>query len=153
MVAGTITSVAAVTLLVRLLKSDGGGSLATTALAFFAFGCAGFLVSLAVGLTATPKAAVASIHTGVVPPAYLPVHRLAGALYVGHMLLSYLAFALLGGAMLHGSLFPSWLAWFGVVSGCLGVVGFTLMRGGPFGPPIIAHSYGLLVGVLLLIDG
>jgi hypothetical protein len=77
MVAGTITSVAAVTLLVRLLKSDGGGSLATTALAFFAFGCAGFLVSLAVGLTATPKAAVAYGHCAAGLPSGASARRCA----------------------------------------------------------------------------
>jgi len=54
---------------------------------------------------------------------------------------------------LRGSLAPAWLGWFGVVTGCLGVVGFALLRGGPFAPPIMAHSFGLLVGMVLLIRG
>jgi hypothetical protein len=33
----------------------------------------------------------------------------------------------------------------------MGFVGFVLMRGGPFGPPIIAHSFGLLVGIVMLL--
>jgi hypothetical protein len=69
------------------------------------------------------------------------------------MLLSYATFAMLGAAMLRGSLLPAWLGWTGVASGAAGVLGFALMRGGPFGPPIIAHSFGLLVGIVLLLRG
>jgi hypothetical protein len=67
------------------------------------------------------------------------------------MLLSYATFTALGGAMLKGSLFPAWLGWTGVVSGAVGFVGFVVAHGGPFGPPIIAHSFGLLVGIVMLL--
>ena len=67
------------------------------------------------------------------------------------MLLSYGAFALFGGAMLGGSVFPAWLGWIGVASGLIGLVGFVVTSGGPFAPPIIAHSFGLLAGIVLLL--
>jgi hypothetical protein len=152
MVAGTIVSVAAVTLLARLLRDDGGALLATTGQMLFAAGGIAFLGSLTVGLTGTPGAASVFARTGVVPPAYLSWRRLGNALYVLHMLLSYATFALLGGAMLNGSLLPAWLGWFGVALGVVALVGFLLARGGPFAPPILAHSFGLLVGIVMLID-
>jgi hypothetical protein len=43
------------------------------------------------------------------------------------------------------------VGWVGVAAGVAGLVGFPLLRGGPFAPPIIAHSYGMLVGIVLLI--
>jgi hypothetical protein len=67
------------------------------------------------------------------------------------MLLSHATFTALGGAMLRGSLFPAWHhGWTGVVSGAVGFCGFVVADGGPFGPPIIAHSFGLLVGMVML---
>jgi hypothetical protein len=152
MVAGTIASVAAVTLLVQLLRDDRGALLATAGQVLFATGGLAFLGSLAVGLTGTPVAASVFVRTGEVPPAYLSWHRLGNALYVLHMLLSYATFAFLGAAMLNGSLLPAWLGWFGVALGVVALVGFLLTRGGPFAPPILAHSFGLLVGIVMLID-
>ncbi len=131
---------------------DGGGLMAAIGLAAFASGCLAFLGSLAFHLTATPRAAAETVRTGAVPLAYQRRDRLASALYVGHMLLSYVSFSLLGGAMLGGSLFPIWLGWSGVAVGVVGVAGFTLLRGGPFAPPIIAHAFGLLVGIVLLLS-
>jgi hypothetical protein len=127
-------------------------AVATTGQMLFAAGGIAFLGSLTVGLTGTPGAASVFARTGVVPPAYLSWRRLGNALYVLHMLLSYATFALLGGAMLDGSLLPAWLGWFGVALGVVALVGFLLARGGPFAPPILAHSFGLLVGIVMLID-
>ena len=151
MLPGTVTSVWAVASLVRILRADHGGILATMGFAAFASGCLAMLASLAFGLTATPRAARETVRTNSVPLTYQRRYRVASALYVTHMLLSYATFAMLGGAMLKGSLFPAWLGWTGVVSGAVGFVGFVVAHGGPFGPPIIAHSFGLLVGIVILI--
>lgn len=152
MFVGTLLSLLAVSVLGWLLLDDGGGPLATAGLVLFDSGCLAFLVSLVFRLTATPRAAEELVRTNVVPVAYQSRIRRANALHFGHMYLSYAAFASLGAAMLAGSLLPVWLAWAGVTAGAIGVVGFTLMRGGPFAPPIIAHSYGLLVGIVLLVQ-
>ena len=151
MLLGTIVSLWAVSALVRLLRDDGGGRWATIGFAAFASGCLAMLGSLAFALTATPRAARETLRTSAVPPAYQRRQRVASALYVGHMLLSYATFAALGFAMLRSSLFPTWLGWTGIASGALGFIGFLRMRGGPFGPPIIAHSFGLLVGIVMLL--
>lgn len=102
-------------------------------------------------LLAAPGAAALTVATGAIPGSYPSLHRLGSALYAGHMLLSYATFMLLGIAVLHTSLTPAWAGWVGVVVGGLGLVGFPLLRGGPFAPPILAHSYGLLLGIVLLL--
>jgi hypothetical protein len=151
MVAGTLVSVLAAASMFRLLRDDRGAILATVGLAAFVLGCLVWFVSLAFRLTATPRAASETVRAGAVPPGYRSRHRFASALYVAHMLLSYAAFSLFGGAMLRGSLFPAWLGWTGVASGLVGLAGFVVLHGGPFAPPIIAHSFGLLAGIVLLL--
>ena len=151
MLLGTLTSAVAVGALGRLLRQHGGGWLAAAGPLVFAVGCIAFLGALVIGLTATPSAAADLVRTGGIPPGYLLWHRLGAGLYVAHMLLSYATFALLGGALLRGTLAPGWLGWVGLVFGCLGVLGFAVLRGGPFAPPIMAHSFGLLVGIVLFL--
>ena len=151
MCAGTLISVPAIASLVALLRNDRGGWPAATALVLFPAGCVAFLGALIVGMTATRTAAAAANNTGSVPPAYVRVHRLASRLHVVFMMLSYATFVLLGLAMLRGSLMPAWVAWVGVTAGLAGLVGYPLLRGGPFAPPIIAHSFGLLVGIVILL--
>ena len=139
MLVGILTSVWAMASLVRVLLDNGGGRLATMAFVAFASGCLAMLGSVIFSLTATPRAAQETVSAGAVPLAYQRRYRFASALYAGHILLSYATFAALGGAMLGGSLLPVWLGWTGIVLGAVGFVGFVLMRGGPFGPPIIAQ--------------
>ena len=153
MIAGTLVSVLAVAFLAEQLRDNGGGFLATTGQLAFAAGCLVWLIALAIRLTLTPGAAAEMVRTDAVPTAYEVRHRLAYALYAGHMLLSYASFAILGGAMLVSrSLAPTWIGVAGVCLGAACAGGFILMRGGPFSPPIIAHSFGFLVGIVLLID-
>jgi len=151
MFAGTLLSMMAVTALVMLLLEDGGGLLAAAGLGVFVFGCLAFLVALVARLTSTPRAAEELLHTNTVSIAYQSRIVRAKALHFVHMYLSYAAFILLGGAILAGSTLPGWLGWTGVAAGVVGPVGFTLIRGGPLAAPIIAHSYGLVVGMVLLL--
>lgn len=150
MLAGTLVSIVAMASLVSLLRADGDAWLATVALVLFVTGALAFLAALLMGLGVTPGAAAAIVRTGVVPAPYLAVHRVASGLHAGYMMLSYATFVLLGSALLRGSLVPEWVGWVGVAAGASGLVGFPLLRGGPFAPPIIAHSFGLLVGIVML---
>jgi hypothetical protein len=65
-------------------------------------------------------------------------------------MLSYATFVLLGLALLRDALVPGWVGWVGVAAGVSGLIGYPLLRGA-FGPPIIAHSFGMLVGIVMLI--
>ena len=152
MCAGTVVSIVAMTSLVARLRAGGNEWLSTTALVLFAAGCLAFMVTLFLGLSATPAAATATVQTGVIPPAYLAVHRVAGRLHVAFMMLSYATFVLLGLALVRGSLVPEWVGWVGIAAGASGLLGFPLLRGGPFAPPIIAHSFGLLVGIVMVVQ-
>jgi hypothetical protein len=68
------------------------------------------------------------------------------------MVASYAAFAVIGAAVLASNALPHWTGWAGLVLGvgCLG--GFVATRfAGPFNPPILAHTYTGLLGVVLLV--
>ena len=83
MLAGTLVSLGATTLLVMQLRAAGAGWLATTAQILFSAGCVAFLAALAVGLGLTPAAAAATARTGNVPAGYLRPQRFASRLHGG----------------------------------------------------------------------
>ena len=150
MIVGTIVSVLAVVSMSRLLCDEGRCLLAIVGATAFIVGSLAFLVTLVLRLTATPSAAADTVRAGAVPQAYRSQARFMGVLHTVYMLLSYSTFSVLGGSMLGSASFPAWLGWTGVATGVVCVAGYLITRGGPFAPPIIAHSFGLLAGVVLL---
>lgn len=67
------------------------------------------------------------------------------------MLASYAVFAILGTALLLTPDVPPWLGWLGVGVGSGLAAGLISTRfAGPFNPPILAHTYTAIVGVVLL---
>ena len=46
---------------------------------------------------------------------------------------------------------PAWLGWAGVGAGTASAIGFAAFRGGPFGPPFLAHVYTAVIGIVLLL--
>lgn len=118
----------------------------------YALGALCMIVSLTFGLTVVPWAAERAVADGSVPEGFAAYHAWTGSLYVVHMVASYAAFALLGAAVLASSSMPDWTGWvgLGLGAGCLtGVV--STRFAGPFNPPILAHTYTALLGVVLLV--
>lgn len=117
----------------------------------YALGALCMIISLAFGLTVVPWAAERTVAAGSVPEEFAAYRSWSSALYVTHMVASYVAFAVLGGAVLASNAAPHWVGWVGLGLGVSCLIGFVATRfAGPFNPPILAHLYtGLLGGVLL----
>jgi hypothetical protein len=86
-----------------------------------------------------------------VPAGYEALDRWAGLLMAAHMVTAYTSWAFFGAALVRSGVGPSWLGWSGVVAGAVLALGFVVLRGGPFAPPILAHVYSAVVGVVLLL--
>lgn len=126
--------------------------LAVMAAFVYALGALCMIVSLTFGLTVVPWAAERTVADGSPPDGYAAQHAWTGLLYVVHMAASYAAFALLGAAVLASDTLPPWSGWLGVGLGVGCLAGFVATRfAGPFNPPILAHTYTAVVGVLLLV--
>jgi hypothetical protein len=126
-------------------------TLATMAAVIYLIGAVCLAVTLVFRLTVTPWAAELAASTGI-PAGYPPLSDWAGALYVVHMTSAYAAYVVVGIAVLMSDL-PTWLGWTGVIWGGVSLAGFVLTRfAGPFNPPILAHFYTGLVGVVLILS-
>jgi hypothetical protein len=107
---------------------------------------------LTFALTVVPWAAEHTVENGTPPEGFAPLDSWAGSLYVVFMAAAYAAFAILGAAILVSGALPDWLGWLGVGLGLVMLAGFILTRfAGPFNPPILAHTYTAVVGVVLLL--
>jgi hypothetical protein len=117
----------------------------------YALGAVCWIASLAFRLTVVPWAAEYTVEHGHVPEGFTALDRWAGSLYSVHMISAYVAFAILGAAVLADGQLPTWAGWGGVVGGVGFAAGFLATRqAGPFNPPLWAHVYTAVLGVLLL---
>jgi hypothetical protein len=151
MIAGVATTTLGVMLLAREIDLHGEHFWSTLGAACFALGVAPMLVSLAFGLTVRIWAAAETTATGEVPRGFEAFDRFAGLLYAIHMFTAYASWACLGAAILRSHIAPPWLGWSGVAAGCIGALGFAALRGGPLGPPFLAHVYPAAIGIGLLL--
>lgn len=128
------------------LQREVGERVATpAAVVLYLIGAVLWLVAIALRVTVQEWASQQSL-SGVVPTGYASVHALSGLLHAGHMVLSYVSVVALGAGLLR----PRGFAWTGVVAGTACGAGFVLLRGGPFGAPVLAHVYSFALGVHLL---
>jgi len=153
MVVGIVMTTLGVTSLAQRMASAGEHVWSTLGAACFALGAVLMLVSLAFGLTVRPWAAAETVATGEVPRGYEAFDRFAALLYAVHMLTAYTSWALLGAALVESRVAPAWLGWAGVGAGTALAIGFAVFRGGPFGPPILAHVYTAVIGIVFLLRG
>jgi hypothetical protein len=125
--------------------------LAVMAASAYALGALCMIVSLAFGLTVVPWAAERTVAVGSIPEGFAAYRAWSSGLYVIHMVASYAAFAMLGAAVLASDAVPHWSGWVGLGLGVGCLAGFVATRfAGPFNPPILAHTYTGLLGVVLL---
>ncbi len=118
----------------------------------YALGALCMIVSLTFGLTVVPWAAERTAADGSIPEGFAAYRAWTSWLYVVHMVASYTAFALVGAAVLASDTMPHWTGWVGLVLGMGCLAGFVATRfAGPFNPPILAHTYTGLLGVVLLV--
>lgn len=117
----------------------------------YGIGSVCWVVSLAFRLTVMPWAAEQAERTDEPPDGFAALDEWATSLFTIHMAASYAAFAALGVAVLVSDTFPLWLGWVGVGWGVAFLSGFVATGStGPFSPPFWAHSYPLMIGVVLL---
>lgn len=90
-----------------------------------------------------------SIQQGTKLPALLRWKSVAGALFVGHMLLAYGAWIFLGMTLFATNVLPPWVGWTSVIVGSVFLGGFVFMRGGYFAPPFWAHVLPAAIGIAL----
>ena len=125
--------------------------LAVMAASVYALGAVCMIVSLAFGLTVVPWAAERTVMDSSIPEGFAAYRSWTSGLYVIHMISSYAAFAALGAAVLASDALPHWAGWVGLGLGVGCLTGFIATRfAGPFNPPILAHTYTGLLGVVLL---
>ena len=133
---------------------DEQGATVVAAMAAFvyALGAVCMIVSITFGITVIPWAAERTVVDGSPPDGFVTQRVWAGLLYVVHMAASYVVFAMLGAAVLASDTVPHWSGWLGIGLGAVGLAGFVATRfAGPFNPPILAHTYTGLLGVVLLV--
>ena len=152
MIAGVLTSMVAVASTSAELIRLGETGLALAAAVLFAVGGTLFIIALCFHLTVDQWASSEVARTGSLPPAFAPWHSWAELLYRLHMRLGYLTAALLGAALLRLDLTPRWFAVGELVAGASCLAGFSLLRGGPFSPPILVHALTAAVGIALLLS-
>lgn len=126
--------------------------LAAMAATVYALGAVALIVSLCFRMSVVPWAAERTVAEGTPPDGFAAFNLWAGHLYVVHMVASYTAFAVLGAAVVASDAFAPWSGWVGLGLGAACLTGFVVTRfAGPFNPPILAHTYTALVGVVLVI--
>ena len=74
-----------------------------------------------------------------------------GVLHTVHLLSAYLSWTLIGSGVIDTAIAPLWVGWLGIGSGVVGAVGYTVLKGGPFAPPFLAHLYPFMLGIVLMI--
>jgi hypothetical protein len=117
----------------------------------YGLGAVCWIVNLVFRLAVVPWAAERTVETGAPPDGFAELDRWAGMLYLVHMASAYAAFTVLGGSVLAEGTLPTWLGWLGIGWGPVFLVGFVATRfEGPFNPPLWAHLYPGIAGVVLL---
>jgi hypothetical protein len=151
MIPATFVTAAGVTGYAAVVGDRDAAVVAFMAAVVYALGAVCWTASLLFRLTVVPWAAGRTVADERVPEGFAALDLWAGSLYVVHMASAYAAFALLGWAVLLAGQLPSWSGWLGVVWGASFLAGFVATRfAGFFNPPLWAHAYTGVLGVVLL---
>ena len=111
-----------------------------------------WLVAVAWRLTALVAASLETERTRNVPGDIGGWSDWFGVIHSIHLLSAYASWTFFGSAVVSSGLLPEWLGWLGVGLGVAGAVGYAVLKGGPFAPPILAHLYPLILGIALFLQ-
>jgi hypothetical protein len=132
------------------LVGDQGASLALAAAGAYALASGFWVVSLAVRLAVQPDVAASFVEGGTIDPAYRPLARVSGGLFIAFESIAGASLIALGAAILVGGSMAAVLGWFAIAIGALLVV--TCATAGGTLPafvylPTFAMGVALLLGV------
>jgi len=150
MMPGVVLTALALFLLRDVMQASGESTWSTLMAILFLIGTVPIICMMTFRITVMDQAAAAFVQTRIMPESFEWLHQWSVSLYAVHMILSYFAALFLGLAAFSSGLFPPWFAWTAIVFGGGGALGFILMRGGPFSPPILVHVIPFITGILLL---
>jgi hypothetical protein len=151
--AGSVLTAVGLSQWVEIQRAAGERLRTPAAVTLYVLGVALWLVGIGIRVTIQTWAADEVLAGRGVPAMYAAIHRLAGVLYAAFMILSYVASAVLGLGILRSGVLSASTGFVGLVGGALFTLGFIVVRGGPFAPPIMALLYTLWLGVALLRKG
>ena len=140
MIAGVAITIAGLAALARLLADSGDIVYGTVGFALFAVGGTAWLVAVAWRLTALVAVSLETERTRNVPGDIGGWSDWFGVIHSIHLLSAYASWTFFGSAVVSSGLIPEWLGWLGVGLGAAGAVGYAVLKGGPFAPPILARS-------------
>jgi hypothetical protein len=150
MLPGVVLTAVALFVLRDRMMASGETMWSTLMAVLFLIGVVPVICMLTFRITVMDQAATYFVRTGQMPASFEYLHQWSVALYAVHTVLSYLASFFLGLAAFSGGVFPTCFAWTAVIFGASGTLGFVLMRGGPFAPPILVHVIPLMAGIVLI---
>jgi hypothetical protein len=149
MAAGVVVTTAGLAVWTELQRARGERLATPVGFVIFVVGAVPWLLAMALRVTIQAWAAAKAVN-GEVPATYPSIHQFAGVLHAVHMVLSYLSASALGAGLLRSGMLPAAAGWAGVIGGGVFAAGFVAASGGPWGMPILAHSYTCAIGVLIL---
>ena len=151
MIGGVVITVAGLGVLARLLAERGELIYGTVGFVLFAVGGIVWLVAVAWRLTVFVLASRETEQTGTVPSGIQGWSEWFGALHSIHLLSAYVSWTFLGAAVVSSEIVVQSLGWLGIGLGVAGAVGYTVLKGGPFALPFLAHLYPFILGIALLV--
>ena len=151
MIAGVVITIAGLGALALLLADSREPVYGSVGFALFAVGGIVWLVAVAWRLTALVVASRVTEQTGTVPEDIEGWSEWFGVLHSIHLLSAYVSWTFLGSGVVSSEIVPQWLGWLGVGLGVAGAVGYSVLKGGPFAPPFLAHLYPFILGIALIV--
>ena len=151
MIAGIIVTLLGLGGLTQLFLAAGGHVYSSFGLLLFSIGALAWLVGVVWRLTVLLWTAQEARTIGTISADTGAWVDWFGQLHCLHLSLAYLSWIALAASIFDTGILADWVGWLGVSLGTVGAVGYTVLRGGPFAPPILAHLYTLIIGVALLV--
>jgi hypothetical protein len=143
----TVSTVAGLWM-VPAFVGDRGASLALGAAGAYAIASSCWLLTLAVRIAVQPGVAAAFVDDGTIDPAYRPLARLSGGLFLAYESIAGASLIALGAAILVGGSMAALVGWFAIAIGAVLIVTCVTI-GGTL--PAFVYFPTFAIGVALLL--